>query len=687
MRANDEVVEEEESSDAKSTGVNIEVANATKEVLKNKKYTDKDSGRQIAFSTAYGRRNPKAVKDFGDEYIKQMEKMRGEKIDQAPSPDQVEERLPVDPELLAYFNALNPPKKDQGTKPKKDQDAPEDDGQQSIEQIFEQEVGDLENGLGDWLDDLDYEDLEGDSPEAQVKQQIVDEVLTDPSIGMGAEHIKSVRGVRQKNEARKARRKEEKQRYLFLSKDQRKEMEAQLRSDFDKETDPDKKLAIGDSVATIRAVSALQGDIDVSESFLVNMINDSKLSDDARDNAFDALTENLNPSNRQNETSKREQRKSVLTSLSTESWTRAVGGTSGPLGKLVEKLDPNYCPASPENKDKGGKVLGAGEKCPAPLSDEARDRLENFITTMALDGYSMESTSYAKEKGEDGKKKERKSSLKDEAVKDYMQALIDGDSKKLSKLETGMRSDQIASYENKTPSQKAYEKRMRELHDNWSDSSTLDQVDEIFETELDYGTNRSASKRIATRFLNTLFIDRSKYSGGLSMLNKRSTYNYQSRAENFQIGMRVFPFYLGNANKAGIVRAVFPAIGMVDVQFPHGTSRYPVEDLVVDTSGDVQNLANEPDSVPGGLGTVPVSGGIYAKSASNIASRYMSKSAIYWHGIGRKYRQRGDEDKPCCPRCKEVELKNTTYKRRSGVSERLLGCPSCLFLIKHDDLF
>lgn len=76
MRANEEVVEEEESSDAKSTGVNVDVANATKEVLKNKKYTDKDSGRQIAFSTAYGRRNPKAVKDFGKEYVKQMEKMR-----------------------------------------------------------------------------------------------------------------------------------------------------------------------------------------------------------------------------------------------------------------------------------------------------------------------------------------------------------------------------------------------------------------------------------------------------------------------------------------------------------------------------------------------------------------------------------------------------------------------------------
>ena len=225
---------------------------------------------------------------------------------------------------------------------------------------------------------------------------------------------------------------------------------------------------------------------------------------------------------------------------------------------------------------------------------------------------------------------------------------------------------------------------MRAYHDNWSDSTTLEQVDGIFETEMDYGKNRSASK-VASRFLNTLFIERSKYSGGLPMLNKRSTYDYQSRADNFQVGMRVFPFYLGNANKAGIVRAVFPAIGMVDVQFPHGTSRYPVEDLVVDTSGDVQNLVTEPDSVPGGIGTVPVSGGTYSKSAS-LANRYISKKAIYWNGIGRKYRQRRDELRPCCPRCKEVELKDTAYKRRDGVSVRLLGCPSCLFLIKHDDL-
>jgi hypothetical protein len=47
MRANEEVVEGE-SSDAKSTGVNVEVANAVKDVLKGKKYTDKDSGRQIS---------------------------------------------------------------------------------------------------------------------------------------------------------------------------------------------------------------------------------------------------------------------------------------------------------------------------------------------------------------------------------------------------------------------------------------------------------------------------------------------------------------------------------------------------------------------------------------------------------------------------------------------------------------
>jgi len=92
----------------------------------------------------------------------------------------------------------------------------------------------------------------------------------------------------------------------------------------------------------------------------------------------------------------------------------------------------------------------------------------------------------------------------------------------------------------------------------------------------------------------------------------------------------VYPYFGGKPDKSGVVVQIFPAIGMVDVQFPHGVSRYPVEDLVLDTSGDYENLANTPDSIPGGRGVVPVSSGsakslITDSSKKRVASLYMNK--------------------------------------------------------------
>ena len=680
--AEGEVVEEGDSDDAKSTGVNIEVANAVQEVLKDNRYKDKKSGRDIAFSTAYGRRHPKAVKDFGEEYIKQMEKMRGEKINKAPTPDDFSEGVGVGskPDVGGARKKKKKKKKDNTS----DQsDTKSDSDIKSLEEVFNEATDDLVDDFDKYVENFDsVDDSDSAGPENQIKKQIRDKVLTDTDIGMGADHIQSVRGQKSKDRARRGERKKQRKRFESLTKDQRKEMEGALRAGFDSESDPDKKLAIGDNIASLRAVMALQGDKNLSEGFLVNLVKGGGLSDEASDDAFDALTQNLNPSSPQTESFKREQRRSVMQSLSKDAWDKAVGGKEGPLGKLVGKLDPNYCPPSPDNGAKGGKVLEAGDTCPAPMSEEARDRLENFITTMAMDGFSHESGTDDKKK-EDGseseEKKDKKSALSDDAVKDYMQALIDGNAGRASKLEVQMRSAQMSSFESTSPAQKAYERRMREMHENWSDSSTLDEMDNVFDTEMDYGSGRSASfMRVATRFINNPFMRDRKYSGGQHMLSKRSTYDYQSRAENFSVGMRVFPFYLGNTHRAGIVRAVFPAIGMVDVQFPHGTSRYPVEDLVVDTSGDVNNLVIETDSIPGGAGTVPV-------SAGRVASRYV-KTAIYWNGVGRKYRQRRDEERPCCPKCRGLELKPTSYKRRDGKSERLLACPSCLFLIKREDL-
>lgn len=167
------------------------------------------------------------------------------------------------------------------------------------------------------------------------------------------------------------------------------------------------------------------------------------------------------------------------------------------------------------------------------------------------------------------------------------------------------------------------------------------------------------------------------------MHNRRATtyVDYQERAKGFNVGQRVFPYTEAKPTKAGVVLAVYPAIGMVDVQFPHGTTRLPVEDLVIDTSNDSESYPVEENSLPSGDAVVPVT----SKTAKRVASRHME--AMYWAAVDRKYRLCRDEDlsRPSCPKCKET-MGTSIYKRREGVSEKLLVCPSCLFVIKNTDL-
>ncbi len=95
------------------------------------------------------------------------------------------------------------------------------------------------------------------------------------------------------------------------------------------------------------------------------------------------------------------------------------------------------------------------------------------------------------------------------------------------------------------------------------------------------------------------------------MATKQSnTYvNYQERATEFAVGDPVVPFGVG-MESLGAVTAVWPAIGMVDVEFPHGNRRYPVEELQR-VRKDAPIVEPQTDSVPGGSGTVEVSGGPY----------------------------------------------------------------------------
>lgn len=166
--------------------------------------------------------------------------------------------------------------------------------------------------------------------------------------------------------------------------------------------------------------------------------------------------------------------------------------------------------------------------------------------------------------------------------------------------------------------------------------------------------------------------------------------DYQAIAAEYRVGDRVVPYGV-NRDLAGRVNAVFPAIGMVDVEFPAGVKRYPVEDL--------QRLNNdgEPNPphdgyVPGGQGTVSVPGGPVAPkrvaSADRVAAAF-AKQALYWTDRDRKYRASAEEirsGKYTCPTCREATLRKAVFRRIKGQSERLYACPSCVFLISREAL-
>jgi hypothetical protein len=155
--------------------------------------------------------------------------------------------------------------------------------------------------------------------------------------------------------------------------------------------------------------------------------------------------------------------------------------------------------------------------------------------------------------------------------------------------------------------------------------------------------------------------------------------DYQERGQEFSVGDRAAPFGFMEA-MAGTVTAVYPAIGMVDIEFPgSGNRRFPAEDLQrFNDEGNV--IPTHVNSTPGGTPTVRVPAGGSGRGVR----------AMYWVECDRRYRMNKNElasGRPCCPRCgPESPLKKAIYKRRDGQSTRLMGCPNCMFLVKTDDI-
>lgn len=166
--------------------------------------------------------------------------------------------------------------------------------------------------------------------------------------------------------------------------------------------------------------------------------------------------------------------------------------------------------------------------------------------------------------------------------------------------------------------------------------------------------------------------------------------DYQALAVEFRVGDVVVP-YGASPHYAGRVVAVWPAIGMLDVEFPAGTKRYPVEDILRLNDGNPDPPRD--GYVPGGAGTVSVPGGpvapaVPAGSPERVANAYV-KQALYWAARDRQYRATSEEissGKYGCPKCRKAQLRKAIYRRIKGQSEHLFGCPSCLFLIARDAL-
>lgn len=181
----------------------------------------------------------------------------------------------------------------------------------------------------------------------------------------------------------------------------------------------------------------------------------------------------------------------------------------------------------------------------------------------------------------------------------------------------------------------------------------------------------------------------------MSVRTAENDVNYQERAALFAVGDMVIPY--GRTNEfAGRVTAVWPGIGMVDVEFPAGNKRYPVEEL--QRLAPETTSANPPttNSAPGGQPTVSIPGGPYPReheaSIRRVAEAFVKK-ALYWNAPDRQYRATNEEIESGhfkCPKCRgrgqDSTLRPAVYKRKEGRSEKLLGCPECLFLVKRSDI-
>lgn len=187
--------------------------------------------------------------------------------------------------------------------------------------------------------------------------------------------------------------------------------------------------------------------------------------------------------------------------------------------------------------------------------------------------------------------------------------------------------------------------------------------------------------------------------------------NWQARAQEFEVGQTV-QMVNGGESDVGRVIAVWPGIGQVDVQFPHTSYRFGVEDLQIISPGDDPFVAPMHEDVPGGAGSegdvsegapqtnviegeiprvelVHEVGKVASEMRDRVARAFVKKS-LYWHAKDRKYRVSRDEhadgNYKCPAKGCKGHLRRASYKMEDGRTVKLHACPRCLFMIRASDI-
>jgi hypothetical protein len=424
---------------------------------------------------------------------------------------------------------------------------------------------------------------------------------------------------------------------------------------------------------------------------LKGLDDDDDDEDEVRQGLFE-LVSNISRSDLSNE-EMRQVVESGFKNLPQKEWEAVIFDVDS-NSEFKEMFAENYCPLTPKN-EAAGLAGQKSDKCPEPMSKQVLESVKDSLTKQYLDVHTAFKAQKKKKKTLPSRKSKDLAKMLKENKKEFLSIVIGGETlegAKVSKKEkeeymtyffSELRALNLKSLKAQGLKINGIEDLMRRVNRirNLTGEKRTEEINLLEKLISDLMDLNPPTKKAF--IFNNPFMRNPNNCGG-SPMNKKSTVyvNYQQRAKAFKRGMRVYTFWEGNSAQPGVVVAVYPSIGMVDVQYPNGSQRVPVEELIVDTSGDVEVLSDSDVNVPGGVGTTPVT----TKLAKSIARKHMKK-AIYWTEAGRQYRLCKGEDpsKPNCPKCK-TPMGRTPYKRRDGRSERVFACRGCLFIIKADDV-